>query len=143
MLYHITSATAWEQAQRAGQYTPAAFAQEGFMHCSHAHQLAGVAYRYYRGQAGLVILCIEPEQATAPIKHDLPRDPATFQGLMRRDNVRQRKAMRRGMPQHPGSQAGGDVVNGRLVRGGGHGVHEHKVNRGIFVDRYYACPLML
>ena len=29
MLYHITSATAWEQAQRAGQYTPAALAQEG------------------------------------------------------------------------------------------------------------------
>ena len=28
MLYHITSATAWEQAQRAGQYTPAAFAQD-------------------------------------------------------------------------------------------------------------------
>jgi uncharacterized protein (DUF952 family)/pimeloyl-ACP methyl ester carboxylesterase len=70
MLYHITSATAWEQAQRAGQYTPAAFAQEGFMHCAHAHQLAGVAYRSYRGQAGLVILCIEPEQATAPIKHE-------------------------------------------------------------------------
>ena len=70
MLYHITSATAWEQAQRAGQYTPAGFAQEGFMHCAHAHQLAGVAYRFYRGQAGLVILCIEPEQATAPLKHE-------------------------------------------------------------------------
>ena len=70
MLYHITSATAWEQAQRAGQYTPAALAQEGCMPCAHAHQLAGVAYRSYRGQTGLVLLCIEPAQATAPIKHE-------------------------------------------------------------------------
>lgn len=71
MFYHLTSAQAWEHAQESGQYVPAAFAQEGFIHCSYASQLAAVGNRYYRGLADLVVLCIDPMHVTAPIKHEL------------------------------------------------------------------------
>ena len=70
MIYHVTSVTDWEQAVAAGQYTPPAFAREGFIHCCHADQLSAVGNRYYHGQRGLVVLCIDPSQVTAPIVHE-------------------------------------------------------------------------
>lgn len=70
MIYHITSAIDWQQAMAAGSYTPPAFASEGFMHCCHLPQLVAVGQRYYRGQTGLVVLCIDPAQVTAPLRHE-------------------------------------------------------------------------
>lgn len=67
MIYHVTSAAEWEQAVTQGQYTPRAFAREGFIHCCHIDQLCAVGDRYYRGQPGLVVLCIAASQVSAPI----------------------------------------------------------------------------
>ena len=70
MIYHITFASDWQQAMTAGAYTPPAFASEGFIHCCHVQQLVAVGQRYYRGQTGLVVLCIDPAQVTAPLRHE-------------------------------------------------------------------------
>lgn len=70
MIYHVTSAIDWERAMVVGHYTPQAFAQEGFIHCCHVDQLSAVGNRYYRGQQGLVVLCIDPSQVTAPILYE-------------------------------------------------------------------------
>jgi uncharacterized protein (DUF952 family) len=59
-LYHITSKREASEAQKAGIYTPAAFAREGFIHCSHPYQVIGVANRLFRGRPDLVLLEIDP-----------------------------------------------------------------------------------
>src|SRR5690349_18237417 len=55
-IYHITSAREAEQAKKSGEYTPAGFEREGFVHCSHLHQVQGVANRLFRGRTDLVLL---------------------------------------------------------------------------------------
>jgi uncharacterized protein (DUF952 family) len=59
-IYHITSKQEASEAQRTGTYTPAAFASEGFIHCSYSHQVMAVANRIFRGQRHLVLLEIDP-----------------------------------------------------------------------------------
>jgi uncharacterized protein (DUF952 family) len=58
-IYHITTAEEAREAAAAGQYTPALFEREGFIHCSHAHQVPSVANRIFRGRTGLVLLEID------------------------------------------------------------------------------------
>ena len=59
-LYHITSSREAQEAQERGVYVPAAFDREGFIHCSYAHQVSGVANRIFRGKRDLVLLEIDP-----------------------------------------------------------------------------------
>jgi uncharacterized protein (DUF952 family) len=70
MIYHITLATDWQPALTTGSYTPPAFATEGFIHCCQFEQLVAVGQRYFRGQMGLVVLCIDPAQVTAPLQYE-------------------------------------------------------------------------
>lgn len=70
MLYHITSKTAWEQAQEAGFYRADSLETEGFIHCSKLAQVLWVADAFYRGQAGLVLLCIDPTRVEAEIHYE-------------------------------------------------------------------------
>ncbi len=73
MIYHITTESEWLHAKTIGAYKPSAFDREGFIHTSEAHQVLGVAHRYYQGQRDLVILCIDEHRVAAEIK----REPAT------------------------------------------------------------------
>ena len=67
MLFHITSASELARAREAGEYRPAGFAVEGFIHCSHPHQVTAVANRLFRGRGDLVLLEIAPRGLTCPI----------------------------------------------------------------------------
>ncbi|HUF92780.1 MAG TPA: DUF952 domain-containing protein [Candidatus Limnocylindria bacterium] len=58
-IYHITSAPEVERAARAGEYAPAGYEAEGFVHCSYRHQVLGVANVRYRGRPGPVLLEID------------------------------------------------------------------------------------
>ena len=51
-----------ERAARVGHYEPAGFVSEGFVHCSHAHQVKQVADAYFAGQRDLVLLEIDPSR---------------------------------------------------------------------------------
>ena len=59
-LYHITSEQEARSATQAGEYTPAAFEREGFIHCSYAHQVRATLNRIFRGRTDLVLLEIDP-----------------------------------------------------------------------------------
>jgi uncharacterized protein (DUF952 family) len=50
-----------------GEYQPAAFGAEGFVHCSYAQQVCGVANRLFRGRSDLVLLEIDPSLLPSPI----------------------------------------------------------------------------
>ena len=66
-IYHITTAETADRAAASGEYTPEGFAREGFIHCSYAHQLAGVLKRFFRERTGLVVLEIDRAMIEAKI----------------------------------------------------------------------------
>jgi len=62
IIYHVTKASDWQEAMQKGAYTHPALVQEGFIHCSQEHQVAGVLQRYFAGQANLVKLVIDTDK---------------------------------------------------------------------------------
>jgi uncharacterized protein (DUF924 family)/uncharacterized protein (DUF952 family) len=58
-IYHVTTRAEAARAAESGEYVPAGFQDEGFMHCSYAHQLTAVADALYRGRRDLVVLAID------------------------------------------------------------------------------------
>jgi uncharacterized protein (DUF952 family) len=56
---HITRREDWLKALDQGSYTADSLAKEGFIHCSTLAQVAATANRYYAGQHGMVLLCID------------------------------------------------------------------------------------
>jgi len=58
-LFHITTHAEFDAARATGEYRPAAFAREGFIHCSRASQLAATAERIFHGREDLVLLEID------------------------------------------------------------------------------------
>jgi len=75
-IYHITTRSAWEQAQSDGQYTAPSLQSEGFIHCSTSAQVVEVANAFYRDVPNLVILCIEPDMLTSELKWEAPAHPS-------------------------------------------------------------------
>ena len=62
VIYHVTTAETWNAAKAIGNYEEASLKSEGFIHCSHDHQVAGVLERYFAGQTGLVKLVIDTDK---------------------------------------------------------------------------------
>jgi uncharacterized protein (DUF952 family) len=64
-VFHITTRDAWTAAAAEGTYTTPSLASEGFIHCSARDQVVDTANRLFRGQAGLVLLCIDGAKSRA------------------------------------------------------------------------------
>jgi uncharacterized protein (DUF952 family) len=69
-IYHITTATEWNAAKEKGFYEALSLKDEGFIHCSHEHQLAGVLERYFAGKTDLVKLVIDTDKLTCKFVFD-------------------------------------------------------------------------
>jgi uncharacterized protein (DUF952 family) len=74
IIFHIATQEHWQAAQGRGVYLCPSLDREGYIHCSKRGQVAGVANRFYRGQRGLVLLCINAPKVEAAIRYDLPAD---------------------------------------------------------------------
>jgi len=72
MILHIVSRADWESALARGIYAPPSLGAEGFIHCSTSAQILRTANRFYRGQRGLVILCIDESRLEAPPRYEPP-----------------------------------------------------------------------
>lgn len=57
-------------AQTTGQYEADSLTSEGFIHCSHSHQVLEVAQRLFTNSQGLVLLAIDPELLEADLRHE-------------------------------------------------------------------------
>lgn len=73
-ILHITPRAAWLDAQKKGEYIAPSLASEGFIHCSTPSQALPVAEKFYKGQAGLVLLVIDPARLSADLKWEPPFD---------------------------------------------------------------------
>jgi uncharacterized protein (DUF952 family) len=69
-IYHIAHRGEWEPARATGRYEADSLPTEGFIHCSEAHQILGVANRLFRGQPGLVLLRLDPERLTSELRYE-------------------------------------------------------------------------
>ena len=71
-LFHLALAEDWQQARSAGTYTTSTIGrtleQEGFIHCSYAHQVHGVAARFYRGRDDIILLTIDRDELDAEVR---------------------------------------------------------------------------
>jgi len=71
LIYHVVVPTAWQQAP-PGPYRPDSLTTEGFIHCSNADQVARVANTFFAEQPELLVLCLEVERLTAPVRDEDP-----------------------------------------------------------------------
>lgn len=69
-ILHITQPQQWEEAKRDCVYHGDTLASEGFIHCSTPKQAIAVANRFFSGQQGLIILCIDTERVQSEIRYE-------------------------------------------------------------------------
>lgn len=67
---HITGADAWAAAKRLGRCEAPSLVKQGCIHCSGAGQVVRVADNLFRGQSGLVLLCVNIAKLTAPVVYE-------------------------------------------------------------------------
>lgn len=75
MIYHITERAAWDDARARGEYSAPSLESEGFIHCSTRDQVLDVANDFYRGEADLLILCIDELRLRAELRWEAPAHP--------------------------------------------------------------------
>jgi uncharacterized protein (DUF952 family) len=68
-IYHLVLRQVWEE-NAEGPYLPDSLAQEGFIHCSFAPQVAASANRFYGSATDLFLLHIDPERLTSPLREE-------------------------------------------------------------------------
>jgi uncharacterized protein (DUF952 family) len=74
LIFHLTYKDAWESSRPAGEYAAPSLAEEGFIHCSKdIPQLLKVAARLYPGETGLLVLDVDLDKLTAPLKNEPSR----------------------------------------------------------------------
>ncbi|MFD8737267.1 DUF952 domain-containing protein [Streptomyces sp. NPDC059618] len=76
-LLHLTERSLWDAARASGTFEISTrgrtLEEEGFIHCSLRRQLPAVAamvYGSYTGPDDLVVLVIDPERLTAPVRFE-------------------------------------------------------------------------
>ena len=69
-ILHICRRSAWDEAQVRGNYRAESLLSEGFIHCPTPAQVVGTANLLFRRQTGLVMLVIDGDRLTAPIRYD-------------------------------------------------------------------------
>jgi uncharacterized protein (DUF952 family) len=66
-LFHIVDRSAWQNAVDRGEYRAESLGREGFIHCSFASQVAGVANARYRDVEGLCVVELDPARLGARV----------------------------------------------------------------------------
>ena len=80
-ILHITTRTAWEEAQAKGEYTAPSLSIEGFIHCSTSSQILPVAENFYKGQKELVLLVIDPALLVSALQWEAPSEHIPHVGV--------------------------------------------------------------
>jgi uncharacterized protein (DUF952 family) len=73
-ILHITTADGWAAAQSDGELVTPSLEEEGFIHCSTFAQAEATANRIFRGSGDLLLLEVDIEALTAPLKWERATD---------------------------------------------------------------------
>lgn len=80
-IYHLTTASQWDQAEQKGLYVSPSLAAEGFIHFSYLHQVEATANLYFQDQSELVLLGIDPARLKTPAIAEPSRNGDLFPHL--------------------------------------------------------------
>lgn len=69
-LFHVTRQSAWDAAIEDGTYRGDTLETEGFIHCSTETQLPRVVRERFAGEAGLVVLRIDPRWIVHEVRYE-------------------------------------------------------------------------
>ncbi|MEU1294192.1 DUF952 domain-containing protein [Streptomyces sp. NPDC005840] len=73
-ILHLTERALWDAARARGVYEMSTrgrtLQEEGFVHCSTAAQLPGVAAAFYAGLDDLVVLVVDPALLDAEVRYE-------------------------------------------------------------------------
>lgn len=72
MILHITNTEDWKKAQTEGKYHAPSLESEGFIHCSTVKQTVNTANIFFKGQKGLVLLCIDESRLESECRYEDP-----------------------------------------------------------------------
>jgi uncharacterized protein (DUF952 family) len=80
MLVHICASDDWQLAKGLGVHRPESLEAVGFIHLSTPEQLHLPANRLYAGRTDLVLLHIDPDRLTDPVRWEpgVPADPESM-----------------------------------------------------------------
>ena len=67
MIFHLAARDQWQSPET---YRPRSLEDEGFIHCSTANQLGGVANVLYAGREDLVLVTIDADALDAPVVYE-------------------------------------------------------------------------
>jgi uncharacterized protein (DUF952 family) len=70
IIYHVTTAAAWNAAKEKGSYEDPSLAKEGFIHASEAQQVVGVLQRYFADKTDLVKLTIDTDKLKSQLVYE-------------------------------------------------------------------------
>ncbi len=74
MIYHLTTQTIWENAEKKGIYEVESILIEGFIHASKKHQVARSANVFFKDNHELFVLHIDENLLAAPLKYETATD---------------------------------------------------------------------
>jgi uncharacterized protein (DUF952 family) len=80
VLLHLCGLQEWRVAADSGVHRPASLSDVGFVHLSTPEQVHLPANRLFAGRTDLVLLHIDPEQLTDPVRWEpgVPTDPESM-----------------------------------------------------------------
>ena len=91
LIFHLTHKDAWETAKPTGEYVAPSLAEEGFIHCSKdIPQLLKVSARLYPGDKTLLVLDVDLDKLTSPLKEEPSRSGEIYPhiyGMLNADAV--------------------------------------------------------
>ena len=74
IIYHLIGGADWRKAGVAGEVVPESLATEGFIHCSENEaQALAVANRLYAGVEGMLVLEVDTQGPSSPVKREPSR----------------------------------------------------------------------
>ena len=74
MIFHITTAVAWADAQLLDEYSVFSLISEGFIHLSTEDQVLATADRFYSDATGLVLLQVDDTRCAAELRWEAPAE---------------------------------------------------------------------
>jgi uncharacterized protein (DUF952 family) len=81
-IYKVLTKAAFERAKRKRHFQGSTDDfRDGFIHLSAAHQLAGTLATHFAGQAGLMLLAVDPERLRPDLKWEALRGGPLFPHL--------------------------------------------------------------
>ncbi len=95
-IYHLTTPSAWRIADAA--YRAPSLDTEGFIHCSNQDQVARVANLFYAAEPELLVLCIDANLLTSPLRDEDAGGGETFphvHGAINREAIREVRRLNR------------------------------------------------